>query len=433
MKRRLVIVCLLLACFLSGCGKQEIDTPPANDSVDTNSTITEPVVGQSENENGMRFNTTLDEFVERYNQVTVKNNNASTQQVLTLDDFQKLNDRTDNNGVEISSYVYYDKEASKLSDNGAVLFVYVEAKTGKICRAYWQYTEDYLSKVSESKKEHIIKFDVPNLYMALNTDIDYNSAVQIVEKIANLENYGCYYDSGVDYTYTIDTKNKMQLYIIWAMDKDRYRTIYEQYQSWFEDNKSSFTGSQESPQAEKEQWSFVQKNKSYTVKEDSELHNKNYSTSVKIGETIPEGYYLITSLAGHCTVASEDEGQELGKGMYNIFFLADGTKLRFQHNSLTEDGLAELKLTKAVKHELEEGTYIAGKDIPAGIYIIDCETYCMSYTGVYYETNSKKHSAGANLKITLKPGQEFRLFHEPESIEGTPTLFQLYEVSPLEN
>lgn len=188
------------------------------------------------------------------------------------------------------------------------------------------------------------------------------------------------------------------------------------------------------------QWTYVKEKKSYVFKEDAELCKQQEATPVKIGESIPEGYYLVTSTSGECTIYGSNpvDGKIMGpsskyrKGEDCIRFLADGTTLFFRGSSL-EDNLAELKLTEIEKYDLSEGNYTAGIDVPAGIYIVKCEHFSMSYDFVYIETNSKKSSAGANTKITLKPGQTFRLSHEPEDRQGDPATFQLFAVSPLKN
>lgn len=423
MKRTIVILCLLLVCFVTGCSNQNSELTPPTETTDDVSDNIQTVIEPAENADGMRFNITMDKFIERYNKLVSDN---KSENLWTLDNFQKLKDKTDSNGVGISSYyVYYDKKA----DKNIYIHLYMETQTGKICYVFWECTNYYWSELSDSEQERITNFDIPFLFMALNPELDYDSAVSLVKKISSLENYGLYYDSGISYIYTIDGNSENQVYKIWAMDKERYRTLYDDYKKWFNDNKSKFSDSK----PDEEQWKFVKEKKSYIFKEDADLHTQNRPTTVKVGEAIPEGYYIVTSLAGECRVNARDDGNNLGKGMLDVFFLSDGTTLSFQESDLLKDNLAELKLTQTEKYELEEGTYIAGRDIPAGIYIVENETYSMSYTGVYIETNSKKSSAGAKTKITLNPGQTFRLFHEPESIEGNSTMFQLYEIGSLEN
>lgn len=113
MKRFLIILtCVILCLAFAGCSqnseKTEIKKPDKIATGDEALPQSNPdSVEESPNVNGLRFTETLDEFTDKYNEISQSVGGAD---ILSKEKWQKKGDETtDNNGTKIQ-YYYYDED-----------------------------------------------------------------------------------------------------------------------------------------------------------------------------------------------------------------------------------------------------------------------------------------------------------------------------------
>lgn len=163
----LAVTVVMLIVFVSSCNKKSSE----KEVKVTSSTYDEVIVStdskaleESPNVNGMRFNSTLEEFTALYNE---SRRNMGDNNLIMLGNWQKHGDETsDGNGVKIQ-YYYYDDENTNFTAT-------VEVESNKILN---------------------IGFGTTMRYFMAQSDEESNSEA-VLEKAALMAQAACKYESG---------------------------------------------------------------------------------------------------------------------------------------------------------------------------------------------------------------------------------------------
>lgn len=211
------IVCVPVVSKINDIAYQN-DTYSASSDVSEENKNTQKsnLVEKSDNEYGMRFNMTLDEFISRYNDIVNKQEEDEfTRKSMYLEksDFEALAQMADENNVMITTYINYNTQLANLIEpHGYGISFGVESETGKIRSVDLLFTTTYWNKITETGHRRIMNRDIPYMYMAINPSLTYEEAHDIIAKLVdNTENksYLYYYDSNYLYLTGEDSVQKL--------------------------------------------------------------------------------------------------------------------------------------------------------------------------------------------------------------------------------
>ena len=185
------------------------------------------ILEPSNNVNGIRFNLTLPEYIEHYNNVlTATEDNSATigWNTLSIDDFSVLADGQDfdqETDVYIKRYGYTNNDMK--GETRYIITLDIEEDTGKIVMLQFVFSNQYYNSLTEIGQVNLLTKEMPRSIVALDNEENIDT---VKSNISNMfeQTPNIFYDSGVVYNCKTDSYNNT-IYSIQAMSEEKYDKI----------------------------------------------------------------------------------------------------------------------------------------------------------------------------------------------------------------